>query len=327
MLVMDALSLIRKPIEKELEQFQGLFASSLSVSNPLLKMALSHVLRRRGKMMRPILVLLAARCNGTVGEAVLHAAAALEMLHTASLLHDDVVDESDRRRGQQSVNALLDNKAAVLVGDYVLSAALQHAALTGSNRVVELVAWLGRTLADGELLQLSNTGSVEIDEASYFEVIRKKAASLFAVCAQAGAILAGASEEAVEQARSYGECVGICFQLRDDIFDYFETPELGKPTGNDMKEGKLTLPVIYAVNGSGAGSMRDLALKVRSGQVSEQEIAQLVDFTKQSGGIDYARRVMDEYRDRAIRMLRSCPYPEVSEALRRYVDFVIDRFA
>lgn len=322
---MDALSLIRKPVEKELEQYRELFGSSLSSSNPILDVALKHVLRRKGKMMRPLLVLLAARCNGAVNEAVLHAAASLEMLHTASLVHDDVVDESDRRRGQQSVNALLDNKVAVLVGDYMLSTSLKHAALTGSRRVVELIARLGQTLSDGELLQLSNVDSTTISEEAYFEVVRKKTASLFAVCAQAGALLAGAAEERVEEARRYGECVGICFQLRDDIFDYFDSPELGKPTGNDMKEGKLTLPVIYAVSRPGAEAQRALALKVRAGGVSAEEIARLVDFTKQSGGIDYTRRVMSEYRDQAVEMLRLCPHPEVGEVLRHYVDFVIDR--
>lgn len=322
---MDALSLIREPIASELEQYHRMFSDSLSASNPVLEVALRHVLRRKGKMMRPMLVLLAAKCNGRVGEAVLHAAAALEMLHTASLVHDDVVDESDLRRGQQSVNALLDNKSAVLVGDYILSTALQHAALTADIRVVELLAQLGRTLADGELLQLSNVGSTVIDEAPYFEVIGKKTASLFAVCAQVGAILSGASAEAVERARQYGECVGICFQLRDDIFDYFESPQLGKPTGNDMKEGKLTLPVIYAVNRPGAEDMRALALKVRAGEVSETEIARLVDFTKQSGGIEYARRRIETYREQAMQALASCPNPEVGEALRRYVDFVVDR--
>lgn len=317
--------MIREPIARELEQYHLIFSESLSSANPLLEVALRHVLRRKGKMMRPILVLLAAKCNGEVGEAVFHAAAALEMLHTASLVHDDVVDESDRRRGQQSVNAMFDNKAAVLVGDYILSTALQHAARTGNGRVVELLARLGRTLADGELLQLSNTGSTVIDEAPYFEVIGKKTASLFAVCAQVGAILSGVSEEAAEDARRYGECVGICFQLRDDIFDYFEAPELGKPTGNDMKEGKLTLPVIYAVSRPGAEDMRALALKVRTGEVSEAEIVRLVDFTKQNGGIDYACRVMGEYRNRAVEMLCRCPNPAVGEALRRYVDFVVDR--
>lgn len=322
---MDELSLIREPVLEELAAYQELFQSSLSSSNPLLEVAVSHVLRRRGKMMRPLLLLLAAKCNGTICREVLHAAVCVEMLHTASLVHDDVVDESDRRRGQQSVNALLDNKAAVLVGDYMLSTALRHAAQTNDSRVMEQVACLGQTLSDGELLQLSNVSSMTLSEHSYFEVIGKKTASLFAVCARLGALLGGATDEQVEQIGRFGEYVGFCFQLRDDIFDYYDSSVTGKPTGNDMKEGKLTLPVLYAVNCAGAESMRAQALRVRSGEASTEDIAALVEFTKQNGGIDYARRVMNDYRNRAVNQLLSFPSGEARTALHRYADFVVSR--
>lgn len=322
---MDILSSIRQPIVKELEDFQELFGSSLQHTNPILGVALRHVLQRKGKMMRPIMVLLWARYGGEVNKAVLHAAAALEMLHTASLVHDDVVDESDRRRGQKSVNALLDNKAAVLVGDYMLSTALQHAALTQNSRVVEWVSLLGKTLAEGEIKQLSNIESGVIDEESYLDVIRKKTASLFETCAMVGAYLSGASEEHVESARLFGEYVGMCFQLRDDIFDYFDASEIGKPTGNDMREGKLTLPVIYAVLQEGAEDMRALAFKVRAGEATAEEIAQLVDFTKKSGGIKYAQRTMMNYHACAIDLLKVCDRPEVANSLRMYADFAANR--
>ena len=196
-----------------------MFEKAMSHENPILNEALVHMRQRLGKMMRPILVILSARMVGRCTQEVLHAAVALEMLHTASLVHDDVVDESDRRRGQASVNARFGNKAAVLVGDYVLSMALEHAALTQSTQVVGLVAQLGQTLADGELLQLYNTQSDIIDEKSYYSVIRKKTASLFAACSQIGAILAGGSDDDVERLRQVGQITGICFQLRDDIFD------------------------------------------------------------------------------------------------------------
>lgn len=324
---MDVLAQIRKPIEAELESFKDLFDFTLQHRNPLLETALRHVLGRKGKMMRPILLFLSAKKCGTVTDQALHAAVSLEMLHTASLVHDDVVDESEKRRGQKSVNALLDNKAAVLVGDYMLSTSLKHAALTGNIRVVELVSWLGLVLSDGELQQLANTESDEISEEQYFEVIRKKTASLFAVSAQIGALLAGGTEDQVERARLFGEYIGVCFQIRDDIFDYFSEEEVGKPTGNDMKEGKLTLPVIYAVMRPGAEKWKELAYKVRSRKADSEEIAALVEFTKASGGIDYARRKMDQIRQTALDLIGSEGDDSVNEALRLYLDFVLKRIS
>ncbi len=323
---MDVLTQIRKPIEAEMAQFESLFRVTLQHDNPILAVALQHVMSRKGKMMRPILVLLAAKMYGTVNDAVLQAALSLEMLHTASLVHDDVVDESGERRGQKSVNSLLDNKAAVLVGDYMLSTSLKHAAAAGSLRVVDLVALLGQTLSDGELQQLSNLESDEINEEQYFEVIRNKTASLFAVCAEAGGVLSGAAEDEIRRMKLFGEHIGLCFQIRDDVFDYYDT-EIGKPTGNDMKEGKLTLPVIYAISQPGAERWRDVALKVRAGNASEDEIRALVDFTKQSGGIDYACRKMEEIREQAVCLIAGTGRPEIAEALRLYLDFVLRRFS
>lgn len=324
---MDVLAQIRKPIEAELESFKNLFDFTLQHRNPLLEKALRHVMGRKGKMMRPILVFLSAKKCGTVTDSALHAAVSLEMLHTASLVHDDVVDESEKRRGQKSVNALMDNKAAVLVGDYMLSTSLKHAAMTGNIRVVELISWLGLVLSDGELQQLANTESEEISEDQYFDVIRKKTASLFAVSAQIGALLAGGTEDQVEKARLFGEYIGICFQIRDDIFDYFSEQEVGKPTGNDMKEGKLTLPVIYAVMQPGAEKWKELAYKVRSRTASHDEIASLIEYTKSSGGIDYARRKMDQIREIALDLVGNEGDASVNEALRLYLDFVLKRIS
>lgn len=324
---MDTLSQIRKPVETELKAFRELFESSLEHHNPLLQTALQHVLGRKGKMMRPILVLLSAKKCGAITQQVLHAAVSLEMLHTASLVHDDVVDESEKRRGQQSVNALFDNKTAVLVGDYMLSTSLKHASLSGNLRAVELISWLGQTLSDGELKQLANTQSEEISEEQYYEVIRKKTASLFAVSAQIGALLAGASEQQVERARLFGEYIGMCFQIRDDIFDYYAEQEVGKPTGNDMKEGKLTLPVIHAVLHSDTPSWRELAYKVRSGMADSKEIADLIAFTIKSGGIEYAQRCMEDIRQKALDLLHDEGVNEVNESLRLYLDFVLKRIS
>lgn len=321
---MDVLSQIRKPIEQEMADFNKLFGVTLQHQNPLLQVALQHVMSRKGKLMRPILVLLAAKYYGDVTPAVLHAAVSLEMLHTASLVHDDVVDESYERRGQSSVNALLDNKAAVLVGDYLLSTALKHAAAAESLRVVDIVARLGQTLSDGELQQLSNVRSEEISEEQYFEVIKGKTASLFAACAEVGALLSGASEEDVFRMRDFGTAVGLCFQIRDDVFDYYDV-QIGKPTGNDMKEGKLTLPVIYAVLHSKEERWRNLALKIRSRKASDNEITTLVNFTKEAGGIEYACRKMDKIREQAMTLVTSDGSDGVGESLRQYLDFVLKR--
>lgn len=323
---MDVLTQIRKPIEREMADFESLFGITLQHQNTLLTMALQHVLSRRGKLMRPILVLLAAKRYGKVNDSVLHAAVSLEMLHTASLVHDDVVDESGERRGQLSVNALMDNKAAVLVGDYLLSTSLKHAAAAGSLRVVNLVAQLGQTLSDGELQQLSNVKSDEISEEQYFNVIRSKTASLFASCAEVGALLSGATAEQISKLKDFGTYVGLCFQIRDDVFDYYDA-EVGKPTGNDMKEGKLTLPVIHAVLQPGAEAWHEIALKVRAGKATEDEIGKLVAYTKEAGGIDYACKKMDEIRNQAMELLKDNGDESVGEALRLYLDFVLKRIS
>ena len=302
-----------------------MFEKAMSHENPILNEALVHMRQRLGKMMRPILVILSARMVGRCTQEVLHAAVALEMLHTASLVHDDVVDESDRRRGQASVNARFGNKAAVLVGDYVLSMALEHAALTQSTQVVGLVAQLGQTLADGELLQLYNTQSDIIDEKSYYSVIRKKTASLFAACSQIGAILAGGSDDDVERLRQVGQITGICFQLRDDIFDYDDKHDVDKPASNDMKEGKLTLPAIHAVLRGGDPEMKTLALKIRRQQASPSDIQRMVDYTRQQNGIAYAEWAMQEFQYMAAGLVPEDGDPAIREALHAYIDYVAGR--
>ena len=239
---MDNSSLIKSPISEELEDFKKLFESTLSSSNLLLNSVIAHIRQKNGKMMRPILVLLAAKLFGKVCPATLHAAVALELLHNASLVHDDVVDESTERRGQLSVNAIFNNKVAVLAGDYLLATALVQVGITRNHDIIDIVSCLGQDLADGELLQLSNVSNLHFSEEVYFDVIRKKTAVLFAACTKAGALSVGASDEKAESARLFGEYIGLCFQIKDDIFDYSESKEIGKPTGNDMVEGKLTLP-------------------------------------------------------------------------------------
>lgn len=306
--------------------FNALFDHSLSHTDGMLSQALAHIRQKTGKRMRPMLILLMARNYGAVTDSTLNAAVGLELLHTASLVHDDVVDESGERRGQASLNATYNNKVAVLVGDYLLSTALLHVAYTGNKQIVQYLAELGRTLASGEILQLSNIRSQGISEDVYYQVIRQKTAALFEACCAIGALSAGAAEADIVAAKEFGCNLGMIFQIRDDIFDYFETADIGKPTGNDMAEGKLTLPVIYALNTVGDEAMFALARKVKEGTVTADEIAVLVDFTKKNGGIEYAQRRMDELRMQCDAFIRgSVGDREIGDALTAYVDFVIRR--
>ena len=323
---MDYLSIIQKPIEKELADFVNLFNQSLSHNHGLLSQALEHIRGRGGKRMRPILILLMAKAFGKVTYVAQHAAIGLELLHTASLVHDDVVDESGERRGQASVNASFNNKVAVLVGDYILSTALLNISFTKSDDMVKELAELGRTLSNGEILQLANISNKEISEAIYYQVIEQKTAALFESCAVIGAKAGGATPEVVEEARRFGRNIGVIFQIRDDIFDYYDSKEIGKPTGNDMAEGKLTLPVIHALTATQNAEMMALAQKVKSGEVTADEIARLVAFTKDNGGIEYAEQRMNELHQETLDFIEQrIADDNIKAALKAYIDFVIER--
>jgi len=323
---MDYLSLIKQPIQAELQEFVDLFNESLVHDDGLLGQALQHIRQRGGKRMRPMLILLMAMNYGRVTKTTQHAAVGLELLHTASLVHDDVVDESSERRGQPSLNSSYNNKVAVLVGDYILSTSLLHVSYTGNQRIVQNLAELGRTLAAGEILQLSNIKNEELSEQVYYDVIRQKTAALFESCAAIGALSAGASQEDVKCAGEFGHLLGIMFQIRDDIFDYFDSAEIGKPTGNDMLEGKLTLPVIYALNSTKDAQMLALGKKVKQGTISHEEISRLVDFTKQQGGIVYAEQRMAEFRKRCMDyIVHHVKEKAIRKSLTAYVDYVVER--
>lgn len=323
---MDYLSLIKQPIVQDLDNFVELFNASLTHSDGLLGSALSHIRQRGGKRMRPMLILLMAQNFGCVSQVTQNAAVGLELLHTASLVHDDVVDESSERRGQASVNATYDNKVAVLVGDYILSSALLRVSMTDNQKIIQLLAELGRTLAAGEILQLSNIHNQEISEDVYYQIINNKTAALFEACSKIGALSAGAADEEIAAAAKFGQNIGMIFQIRDDIFDYFDSKEIGKPTGNDMVEGKLTLPVIYALNNSHLESMQTLARKVKAGTVNPDEIAVLVEFTKEQGGIEYAERRMEEIADEArVFINKYVKDIAVKDALTAYLEYVIQR--
>jgi octaprenyl-diphosphate synthase len=235
------------------------------------------------------------------------------------------VDESDKRRGQASVNALYDNKVSVLVGDFLLATSLTNAALTDNISLVKLVSCLGQKLSEGEIIQLSNTNASDFSEDVYFDVIKKKTAALFSTAAEAGVRSVESCDEIAEKAYQFGELIGIAFQIKDDIFDYNPSDSLGKPSGNDMKEGKLTLPALYVLNAFNEESMKNLALKIRSLEATDEEITLFIDYIKRNGGIEYATQVMIDYRNKALALLPKTASPDLKEALTSYIDYVIER--
>lgn len=323
---MNDFSLIRKPISDELKTFANMFDESLSQGEGLLDDALTHIRQRGGKRMRPILTMLIAKCFGDVNDVTQNAALGLELLHTASLVHDDVVDESTERRGQASVNASYNNKVAVLVGDYILSTALQRVSLTKDSVIINALAELGRTLSKGEILQLTNFENDGISEEIYYKIIESKTASLFKCCAEMGAISAHAGEEQIAAAMEFGKIIGIIFQIRDDIFDYYDSKEIGKPTGNDMAEGKITLPAIFALNKTQDKEMLALAKKVKNRSISTDEITVFIEFTKKNGGIEYAEEVMEKLHAEALSFVdKYVDDSDIANALRSYLDYIIER--
>ena len=323
---MDIIKQIRRPIAEDMEKYKLLFDSYLQHSDPLLHEVFLNISSRKGKMMRPMLTLLVIRLlGGVIDDKAMHTAATFEYFHTASLVHDDIVDESEQRRGVKSIHCSYGNKVAVLVGDYLLANGLLCASNVDSPRLVGIVSKAAQALASGEILQLSNVSNQSIDENVYYDIINRKTAALFSACSEAGALRASTDENVIQNMSLFGHYVGMCFQIRDDIFDYDTSADIGKPTGNDMKEGKLTLPLIYALNHSNDEYMQKLAHKVKSGEISDDEIDELVSFTRSNGGIEYAEHVMKTFADRAKDVLSSYPDGEIKSSLMMYVDYVIKR--
>lgn len=321
----DQLEEIKQPILDDLKRFNQIFDETLHHSNPLLNIIFEHIRTRKGKLMRPTLLFLVAREFGVPVEATYLSAVMLELLHTASLVHDDIVDESDERRGQASVNAVYGNKEAVLVGDFLLSSSLEKASETRNLRIVDHISSLGKQLSSGEILQLSKSQMNDFTEQSYYDIIRLKTAVLFASTAEVAAISVGASESDIKRMYEFGDNLGICFQIRDDIFDYFDNSKIGKPTGNDLLEGKLTLPVLYALNSSHDKAMMSLAAKIKEGSGSKEDVATLVDFTKSNGGIEYAENCMMNFSNRALNLISDFKQESIRHSLESYIAFVIQR--
>lgn len=316
--------LIAEPIAGELDKFIAYYKESIYCNNTRIQEIIDHIMKSDGKHIRPILLLFAAKACGDVNEITYHTAVTIELLHTASLIHDDVVDESKLRRGKPSVNAIFDNKMAVLAGDYFLSTALIKSVLTGNIDIISEVSALGRNLAEGELNQLSLVKELILDEKEYFEVIRKKTASLMSVCMKVGAISVGAADQEVEKFERLGEYIGMCFQLRDDIFDYF-TNNVGKPTGNDIREGKVTLPLLHALEKSPRAERDKMYSVISSYNYTDDNIDMLIAYAKEYGGIDYAYTRMAEYKDKAIGIIDTIGKQDMREGLRDVMNYIVDR--
>ena len=322
---MDILSEIRKPVEKEFNDFLNLFKKVFNSDDVTLGNVLLHIGNRGGKHMRPLLLILIAKAYGDVNEKTKRAAVGVELLHTASLVHDDVVDESDKRRGQPSVNSLFNNKISVLVGDYLLSSSISSFVDAENWQILRLMTEVCATLSSGEILQIENISNTEVSEETYYEIIYRKTASLFEACAGIGALSVNASEDDIRKAKELGKAIGMTFQIRDDIFDYYDSDAIGKPTGNDMLEGKLTLPVIYVINNSNDEEMTVLVDKVKRGDANKEEIGRLVAFAKENGGIDYAYSKMEEFTAQAKSIVNSIKEKAIRDALTAYIDYVSKR--
>ena len=322
---MSKLNAIVKPVEKEMEIFNQLYKEVLQGHSPDFQSMIDFVNESNGKKIRPVVSLLTAKICGEINENTLNYAVVLELLHTATLIHDDVVDDTKTRRGRPSVNARYDNRMAVLLGDYILSLSIIRAVMSQSLQILGIISRLAQNLAEGELSQWASSDGKNIEEQRYFEIIRKKTAVLLSSCSEMGALSTKADKNTVEKFRLFGEYLGICFQIKDDIFDYFEQGELGKPTGNDLREGKVTLPLIYALKNAPANQSAKMLELLKKNDFTTENIKTLTDFAKENGGIEYAEAKMQETKQKALDILSEFPESDAKTAMIDLVDYIIER--
>ncbi len=313
------------PVEAELSHFEPFFKKSTKTSIPLLDTIMHYILRRKGKQMRPILVFLSAKLNGKFNERTYSAALTIELLHTATLVHDDVVDESYQRRGFFSVNAIWKNKIAVLVGDFILAKGMLWSIEHKDYDILQLISVAVREMSEGEILQIQKARKLDITEEVYFEIIRKKTASLMATSAAVGSCSVTKDAEIIERMRLFGEYAGIAFQIKDDLFDFQKSNLLGKPTGNDLNEKKITLPLIYALNQGSSSERRTILNIVRKKSKSTSDLTEVSRYISGKGGFDYAEKVMQEYHQKAIDQLHVYPDSEYKRALIAFVGYITTR--
>lgn len=291
----------------------------------LLNIISNYILKRKGKQIRPLFVFLSAKTCGGITESSYNAAALIELLHTATLVHDDVVDGALKRRGFFSVNALWKNKIAVLIGDYLLSRGLLLAVDGNEFQLLRIVSNAVREMSEGELLQIEKARKLDVDEEIYFEIIRKKTAVLIASCCACGAVSAGADEETIKKMRDFGEKTGIAFQLKDDLFDYGSSSAIGKPTGIDIKEKKMTLPLIYSLNNSSWLEKRKIIGIVKNHSKNKKKVQEVINYVLNSGGIEYATEKMKQYQKDALQILNSLPENDYRKKLEELVNFTVER--
>ncbi|MBN1132200.1 MAG: polyprenyl synthetase family protein [Bacteroidales bacterium] len=322
---MLSLDEIRRPVAEEMKAFEKRFKNSISSSVPLVNIVINYILRRKGKQMRPLFVFLVSKMVGTITESTYTAASLIELLHTASLIHDDVVDESFERRGVFSINAIWKSKIAVLLGDYLLARGLLVSIHNREFELLEIVSDAVREMSEGELLQIQKARRLNIDMETYYEVIRKKTATLIASCTACGAKAASAGDEVVKSLYEIGINIGMAFQIKDDLFDYQPVGIIGKPTGNDIREKKFTLPLIYALNHCDAVEKRQMLRRIRTGKSNGKLVKEVVQFVDRNGGLQFADDKMQEFKSKAIAGLDLFPESDARTALKNLIEFTVSR--
>jgi octaprenyl-diphosphate synthase len=321
---MKVIEQLKHPIREELERFEGRFSNAMTSKIALLNRITHYIVNRKGKQMRPMFVFLAAKLLGTTNERTYRAASVIELIHTATLVHDDVVDDSNKRRGFFSINALWKNKIAVLVGDYLLSKGLLLCIDHKDFDFLEIISTAVREMSEGELLQIEKARILDIDEEVYYEVIRKKTATLIASCCALGACSVNASEVDVEKMRSFGEKIGMAFQIKDDLFDYGKR-RIGKPTGIDIRERKMTLPLIHVMETCSSSERRWLKRNVKKYNTNRKKVNEIIEFVKSNGGLDYAVEKMHAFQNEANLILNTFPESDAKDSLQKLVSYVINR--
>ena len=322
---MTSIENIQAPIAKEMNEFESKFRDSMKSSVPLLDKITHYIVKRKGKQMRPMFVFLSAKlCNG-INDSTYRAASLIELLHTATLVHDDVVDDANMRRGFFSINALWKNKIAVLVGDFLLSKGLLLSVDNKDFELLQIVSNAVREMSEGELLQIEKARKLDIEESIYYEIIRQKTASLIASCCASGAASSGASPEDIKKMHDFGEKVGIAFQIKDDLFDYGSSQNIGKPTGIDIKEKKMTLPLIYCLNNASRSDKRRIINIIKNENENPKKVAEVIDFVINNGGIPYAQKAMEKYKEQALLILNTFPDSDAKNSLEGLVRYTTER--
>lgn len=316
---------IIQPVKKELLEFERTFKKAMFSKVKLLNIIVHYILKQKGKRIRPTLVFLSAKLIGDINESTFHAATLVELLHTATLIHDDVVDESDMRRGFPSINAIWGNKVAVLIGDFLLAQGLLLSLKHREYKFLHITSDAVRRMSEGELLEIQSTRSHSFDEETYFKIISDKTASLISACCELGAASATDDDVVIEKLKLFGENLGVAFQLRDDLLDYLgDASVVGKPIGADIKDGKITLPLIYALKNSPRKESRRV-IKIIKNSLKRKDISYVIDFVKSYGGIDYTLKVAEDYLDRAKQFIIDFPDSPAKESLMKLADFVLER--